>query len=203
MSKAFRLGVFIVLTLAVFAAGIFWIGSKHFLFERTYRLNADFQNVAGLNNGAAVRVGGVHQGTVKRIDLPRRPGDKVRVEMDLKGITRDVVRKDSLAHIRSEGLIGDNYVEISFGSAQAKKVSDGDTIATEPPLQISDLIRKTNSILDSAGGAMQDVNATADNLRAISSKINQGSGTMGALINDKSTRTSTRRPPRCKRTWRP
>jgi phospholipid/cholesterol/gamma-HCH transport system substrate-binding protein len=186
MSKALRLGVFIVVTLALFAAGVFWIGSKRFLFEHTYRLNADFKNVAGLNDGAEVRVGGIHQGTVKRIDLPRNPTDKVRVEMDLKGGTREVVRKDSLASIRSEGLVGDKYVEITFGSDQSQKVDEGDTIATEPPLEIADLIKKTNAMLDSANGAVQEVGATAGNLKEISGKINQGTGTMGAFINDKS-----------------
>src|SRR5437762_6048480 len=80
MSRAFRLGVFIVATLLIFAAGIFWIGGKQFLFSSTYRLNADFQSVAGLSDGAEVRVGGIHQGTVKRIDLPSRPDQKVRSE---------------------------------------------------------------------------------------------------------------------------
>src|SRR6266542_1797726 len=185
MSRAFRLGVFIVATLLIFAAGIFWIGSKKFLFSSTYRLNADFQNVGGLIEGAEVHVGGIHQGTVKHIDLPRRPIDKVRVVMDLKGATREVIKKDSVAAIRSEGLIGDKYVEISFGSDQAPKVNRGDTIQSEPPLEISDLIKKTNSILDSAGAAMKSVDDTANNLKIISSKINQGSGTVGALINDK------------------
>jgi phospholipid/cholesterol/gamma-HCH transport system substrate-binding protein len=186
MSTAFRLGVFIVAALAIFCAGVFWIGSKRFLFTTTYRLNAEFPNVAGLNDGAEVRVGGIHEGTVKRIDLPRRPGDKVRVELDMKSATRDVVKKDSVAAIRSEGLVGDKYVEISFGSDQAAKVNNGDTIQTEPPLEISDLIKKTNTILDSAKDAMQEVDATAGNLQAVSGKINQGSGTLGALINDKS-----------------
>jgi phospholipid/cholesterol/gamma-HCH transport system substrate-binding protein len=186
MSKSFRLGVFIFSMLAIFAAGIFWIGSKRYLFEHTYRLNADFENVAGLNNGAEVRVGGIHQGTVTRIELPRHPGEKVRVVMHLKGATRNVLRKDSLAAIRSEGLVGDKYVEISFGSDRAQKVADGDTIGAEPPLQISDLMKKTNAILDSANGAIENMGATAGNLKAISGKINQGSGTVGALINDKS-----------------
>src|SRR5271169_1663791 len=51
MSKAFRLGVFIVAMLLIFAAGVYWIGSKQFLFTSTYRLNAEFTNVAGLNGG--------------------------------------------------------------------------------------------------------------------------------------------------------
>src|SRR3954453_21824643 len=154
MSKAFRLGLFIVSTLIIFGAGIFWIGSREFRFTSTYRLNADFQNVAGLGDGAAVRVGGIHQGTVHRVLLPQRPDQKVRVEMDLRGATRNVIRKDSLAAIRTEGLVGDQYVEIGFGSQGAPGVRNGDTIGSEPPLQISDMMKKTNTILDSTASAL-------------------------------------------------
>ena len=73
MSRAFRLGLFIVATLLILAAGVFLIGEKRFLFRRTYRLKAEFQNVVGLNNGADVRVGGIHLGTVKYISLPNGP----------------------------------------------------------------------------------------------------------------------------------
>lgn len=185
MSRALRLGIFIVAALLVLTAGVFLIGSKEFLFTSTYRLNAEFQNVAGLNDGAEVRVAGLHEGTVKRIDLPGRPGQKVRVVMDLKGPTRDVIKKDSLAAIKSEGLVGDKYVEISFGTEDAPKVQSGDTIQSEPPLDISDLVKKTNGLLDAAGSVMQKVDNSAGDLSAITSKINQGRGTIGALINDK------------------
>jgi phospholipid/cholesterol/gamma-HCH transport system substrate-binding protein len=179
MSKAFRLGAFIITALLIFAGGIFWIGSKRFLFRSTYVLNADFENVAGLTDGAEVRVSGMHEGTVKRKELPQRPDGKVRVVMNLKSVTREVIKKDSVAAIKSEGLVGDKYVEISFGSNESPKVNDGDTIQTEPPLEIADLVKKTNVILDSAKGA-------AENLQSISSKINRGAGTMGALVNDRS-----------------
>src|SRR5215472_8288175 len=106
MSGSFRLGVFIAATLLAFAGGVFWIGNKQLMFSSTYRLNADFQNVAGLGNGAEVRVGGIHEGTVERIELPSRPDEKVRVVMDLKGATRNVIKKDSVAAIRAEGLVG-------------------------------------------------------------------------------------------------
>ncbi len=185
MSRTLRLGLFIVTALLIFAAGIFWIGHQRLLFSSTYRLNADFQNVAGLNDGAGVRVAGIHEGTVSRIDLPKHPNEKVRVVMDLQKGTREVIKKDSVAAIRSEGLVGDKYVEIAFGSEQAAKVKDDDIIESEPPLQMSDLVKKADSILNSAQGVMDSVNDTADNLRSISGKINQGRGTMGALINDR------------------
>jgi phospholipid/cholesterol/gamma-HCH transport system substrate-binding protein len=185
MSRAFRLGIFIVATLLIFAAGVFWIGNKQFLFHSTYRLQAEFQNVAGLNGGAEVRVGGIHEGTVRQIQLPVRPNEKVRVLMDMVGATRSVIKNDSVATIRSEGLVGDKFVEISFGSEKAPKVKDDDTIQGEPPLQISDLLAKTSEVLDTTKGAIDNVNQTASNLNSITTKINQGQGSIGAFINDK------------------
>src|SRR5438445_13102505 len=85
MSREVRLGVFIVATLLIFAAGVFWIGKKQFLFNSTYRLQADFQNVAGLNGGAEVHVGGIHEGTVRQIQLPLRPHEKEPGRMDMAG----------------------------------------------------------------------------------------------------------------------
>jgi len=178
MSKTLRLGIFITVTLAIFAAGIFWIGNAQFRFTSTYRVNAYFQNVAGLTEGASVRVGGLHQGTVRHIVLPKRPDQKVRVEMDLAGPSRQVIKQDSVASIQTEGLVGDQYVEITFGSTGAPDIRDGATIASEPPLQISDIIKKTNGILDS----VQDA---TNNLDGITAKLNGGKGSVGALLNSR------------------
>jgi phospholipid/cholesterol/gamma-HCH transport system substrate-binding protein len=174
-----------VAALAIFAAGVFLIGEKQFLFHRTYRLNAAFDTVAGLTGGAAVRVGGIHKGTVRQIDLPSRPDSKITVEMDLETATRDVVKKDSRASIQAEGLIGDKYVEVSFGSSEAPKVNDGDTIGSESPLEVSALVKKADGILNQMQGAMKDMGQTAGNLNAVTSKINEGKGTLGALVNDR------------------
>jgi outer membrane protein OmpA-like peptidoglycan-associated protein len=64
-------------------------------------------------------------------------------------------------------------------------VQDGDTIVSEPPLAIADLIKKTDAILDSSQEALGNVTVATANLSAISVKINQGQGTIGALVNDK------------------
>ena len=99
--------------------------------------------------------------------------------------TRSVIKNDSVATIQSEGLVGDKFVEISFGSDKSPKVKDGDTIQGQPPLQISDLLNKTSEVLDTTKGAIDNVNQTASNLNSITTKINQGEGSIGALINDK------------------
>jgi outer membrane protein OmpA-like peptidoglycan-associated protein len=138
MSRAFRLGLFIVTTLLILAAGVFLIGKKRFLFRHTYRLEAGFQNVAGLDNGAGVRVGGIHLGTVKYISLPSGPNGKLTVVMDMADSTKNIVRQDSVATIKTEGLLGDKYVEVSFGSEKAGAIESGDTIRGETPVDFSD-----------------------------------------------------------------
>src|SRR5258708_7607699 len=164
MSREFRLGLFIVITLGILVVGVFLIGSKQVLFHSTYRVNAEFHNVSGLTLGADVRVGGIQKGTVRRIDLPTRPDGNVTVVMDLKSETRSIVKRDSLAAIKSEGMVGDKYVEISFGSPAGQRLKDGDTIGSEPPIDISDLFNKANQILDTTQTAIKNVQDTAANM---------------------------------------
>jgi phospholipid/cholesterol/gamma-HCH transport system substrate-binding protein len=189
MSRAARLGAFIIATLAILAAGVFIIGSKQYLFSPTYRLKAQFATVVGLDAGAEVRIAGVHTGTVREIDLPSRPTDKVTVLMDLQRSTHAIVKQDSVASIETEGLLGNEYVAISFGSAQAANVKDNDMIGSEPPLVIADLMKKADGILVTSQAALNNVTVVTANLSSISTKINQGEGTIGALVNDKKVYT--------------
>src|SRR5574340_705518 len=185
MSRTFRLGLVIVGGLLVLATGIFLIGDKEFLFSPTYTLKAQYQNVSGLMDGSDVRVGGVHEGTVKRIELPQRPDGKVTLMMEMHSATRSILKKDSVASIKSQGMLGDKYVEISFGSDNAGPLKDGDTIASATTMDISDLVQKADQLLDTSKGAMQNIAGTAEDLKSVSGKINSGKGTVGALINDK------------------
>jgi phospholipid/cholesterol/gamma-HCH transport system substrate-binding protein len=185
MSRAARLGAFIVATLAILAAGVFIIGSKQYLFSSTYQLKAQFDNVEGLDAGGDVRVGGVHVGTVHDIVLPHKPGEKVTVVMDLGKSTHQIIKQDSVVSIETEGLLGNQYLAISFGSAGTADVRDGEIIASQPPLEMSDLLKKSSEILDGSQQAIQNATRATANLDSISAKINNGYGTAGALVNDK------------------
>jgi phospholipid/cholesterol/gamma-HCH transport system substrate-binding protein len=185
MSRSARLGAFIVATLAILVVGVFIIGSKQYLFSSTYQLKAQFDNVAGLDAGGDVRVGGVHSGTVRNILLPHKPGEKVTVVMDLGKSTHEIIKQDSVATIETEGLLGNQYLAITFGSAGTGDVRDGDTIASQPPLEMSDLLKKTGDILNSSQQAIQNATQATANLDSISAKIDGGKGTAGALVNDK------------------
>jgi phospholipid/cholesterol/gamma-HCH transport system substrate-binding protein len=185
MSRVARLGAFIVVTLAVLAAGVFVIGSQEYLFSSTYRLKTQFDNVAGLSVGGDVQVGGVHSGTVRSIELPHKPGDKIIVTMDLNKSTQEIIKHDSVASIETEGMLGNQFVAISFGSAGQAEVTNGETIQGEQPLLMADLLKKTNGILDGSQQAIQNATLATSHLNSVSAKIDSGQGTVGSLVNDK------------------
>lgn len=189
MSQNFRLGIFIVITLAILATAVFLVGNRESLFRSSYRVKADFANVAGLNEGADVRVGGIRKGSVKDIRLPNRPDGKVEVLMDLARDTQSIVKTDSVASIQSEGLLGDKYVEITFGSVDAAGLRGGETLGSQPPLDISDLFVRANQLLGTAQSSLENIQSATANINDISTKINHGQGTVGALINDKTIYT--------------
>lgn len=156
MSTAFRVGVLVVLALVFLCVGIFLIGDKDLLFAPTYILKADFQNVGGLNGGAEVRVGGIHEGTVEQINLPSQPNGNVTIVMKLRDSTRNLIKKDSHASIKTEGLLGDKYVEVSFGSAKAGDVGNGDTIGSDKPEDMAEQARMLSDEASQGIGAFRD-----------------------------------------------
>ena len=185
MSRLARLGAFIVVTLVILAAGVFLIGSQEYLFRSTYPLRAQFDNVAGLSSGADVQVGGVHSGTVQSITLPHKPGEKVTVLMNLNKSTHEIIKQDSVASIETEGMLGNQYVAISFGSDGQGEVKDGQIIQSEAPLEMTELLKKASGILDSSQLAIQNTTLATAHLNSVSAKIDSGKGTVGALVNDK------------------
>ncbi|HZL52292.1 MAG TPA: MlaD family protein [Terracidiphilus sp.] len=185
MSRVARLGAFIFVTLTILAAGVFIIGSKEYLFRSTYQLKAQFDNVAGLAEGADVQVGGVHSGMVRNIVLPHKPGEQVTVIMDLNRSTHEIIKKDSVASIETAGVLGNQFIAISFGSSGQAEVRDGEIIASAPPLVLADLFKKTSGILDSSQQAINNATLATAHLNSVSAKIDSGQGTVGALVNDK------------------
>jgi phospholipid/cholesterol/gamma-HCH transport system substrate-binding protein len=184
MPRTVRLGMFVLGALSILAVGIFLIGSHQGLFQSGYTLKAAFANVSGLQNGAEVRVGGIDEGTVKLIQLPTKPGEKVTVVMSMAKPTRSVIKRDSSAAIRTEGMVGAKFVEISFGSEDAPPVHDGDTIPSEAPVDFGDLLKKASTIMDSTSVLTSHLADAAVNMDAITGKINGGKGSLGQLVND-------------------
>src|SRR5262249_26239948 len=79
MKQSIRLGAFVLISLAILALFVFLVGSTESKFQSNDRLQAQFQNVSGLEEGADVRIGGLRKGTVRKIVLPSSADGKMTV----------------------------------------------------------------------------------------------------------------------------
>jgi outer membrane protein OmpA-like peptidoglycan-associated protein len=105
--------------------------------------------------------------------------------MDLNRSTHEIIKKDSVASIETAGVLGNQFIAISFGSSGQAEVRDGEIIASAPPLVLADLFKKTSGILDSSQQAINNATLATAHLNSVSAKIDSGQGTVGALVNDK------------------
>jgi outer membrane protein OmpA-like peptidoglycan-associated protein len=105
--------------------------------------------------------------------------------MDLDNSTHEIIKHDSVATIETAGLLGNQYIAISFGSAGQAEVKDGEVIESEPPLLMADLLKKTNGILESSQQAVTNTTEATAHMNSITAKVDSGQGTVGALVNDK------------------
>ena len=154
--RSLRLGIFIVVALLILGAGVFIIGDKEFMFSSSYRLKAQFQDVSGLKSGADVRVAGLRQGTIDRIELPSPPDRKVTVVMKMHRPTRDILHKDSVASIKTEGILGDKFMDVSLGSQNGAAVTDGDVIRAEPTVDMAEVANGIAMQTQSALGVLKE-----------------------------------------------
>src|SRR3970040_63675 len=106
-----KLGIFISLGITVFIAAIYFIGEKQQLFRSTFRLSGVFADVAGLQAGNNVRLSGINVGTIENIVMIS--DTSVRVEILVDESIRKFIKKDAIAIIGSEGLMGNKILIIN------------------------------------------------------------------------------------------
>ena len=132
-------GLFMIIGFAAFVYLALQLGEVSFLSSsRTYVLKAEFTNVSGVKKGASVQVAGVVVGEVTPIEL----GDDAYAILSLQVDNSLKVPTDSMASVKSQGIIGDKYIQLSLGGSE-ELFKPGDlTVDTESSLDIESLISK-------------------------------------------------------------
>lgn len=134
-------GVFVLLGLICVAYLTIKLGKMEFFSGQGYELSARFDSVSGLRVGADVEMSGVPVGRVVSISLdpdPLRSQAVVRLKLDKDFQLSD----DSIASVKTSGLIGDKYVSLSRGGSDKKLASGGTITETESSVDLGSLISK-------------------------------------------------------------
>jgi phospholipid/cholesterol/gamma-HCH transport system substrate-binding protein len=194
-TSSLSVGIFVVGGLALFGIGLFVIGDRHQAFARHSEYYSEFVNLAGLANGAKVRVGGMDAGQVVAIDVPDSPSSRFRVKWRIDAKLRGLVRADSVVTVDTEGIVGGTYLAVRPGSAQARQAGALATIPSKEPIELAALLERGNGLLSDADGIVKEVsgklNGALDGVTTAVSNVNdvvvalkEGRGAAGMLLSD-------------------
>ena len=177
MARQARLGLLVTLGLLALVAGIFIIGAQKNLFADTFTIQADFNDVAGLQNGADVFYNGISVGRVERVQLPDAPGEPISVRLAIKEEARQLLRSDSKAAIQTDGLVGNVIVSLTDGSPGLPPIQEGGRIQGVDPFALAEVtdrlftsVSRFDSVTVALAGIMNDVRG--------------GEGTVGRFLYD-------------------
>ncbi len=132
-------GIFVVVCLLAVAYLTFKIGDVSFLGDRSYSLFAKFTSVSGLKVGSSVEMVGIEIGRVAGFSMDQI--DQVAV-VELRVGNEYKVYDDAIATIKSNGLLGDKFLNIEPGGGGDPLQPDGIISDTEPPVDFLELISK-------------------------------------------------------------
>ncbi len=177
-----RVGMVLIVALAILGVGVFFIGNVGDQFANRYRLITLMESAAGLVVGAPVQVAGQNVGQVVDVQFIRpedRPatGEAVAVALGVNVRVQDQIRADSRARVRTQGLLGDRLIDIEPGSPDQRILTEGDTLAAAPAISYDEL-------LGQAADAIESLTRLSTDLSVTLAGVADGEGSLGQLLVD-------------------
>lgn len=195
-----KVGIFVLVLLCALIGTLWVLGGSTDMFENRYTLNGKFGDVAGLKEGAVVRLAGWDVGEVSKISFSDDLAQKeMLVEMKVMERYRPRIRQDSEARIETEGVLGDKYISITIGSPDQPEMANGQWLSTRNPLNLleyqkkaTDLLASTESIsrkVDLLLGSDQEAAQASlarsfNHIEAMLAQAEKGKGLLHTLIYD-------------------
>lgn len=154
-----KVGIFVLISLLIFVVFVFALGKESSFFKKSYKVQTSFTNTAGLSEGAAVRLSGLRIGTVKEIKFPEGPENNfiiVTMDVSQEGIRR--IGSDAVATIRTEGLLGDKYIEILKGTTSLpERIPDVVRIKSYTPPELEKLLGQSEELVNNITSISQNL----------------------------------------------
>ncbi|OFY85206.1 MAG: hypothetical protein A3F72_05355 [Bacteroidetes bacterium RIFCSPLOWO2_12_FULL_35_15] len=174
ISRNIRLGALVIASMCLIIVALYLIGIKQNLFGSTFRITAKFHNVNGLMSGNNVRFSGINVGTVESVEIV--DDSSVNVTMIIEENIRIFIKKNSLASVGTDGLMGNKLVNINSSKNHSQSVVDGDVLKTVSPIETEEMFRTLNATND-------NLKYITGDLKNITNKINSPN-TLWSLLMD-------------------
>jgi len=156
VSTELKVGIFALLVIVILTYMTFKVGKLPFIWEKGYRLYAEFDDIVGLDERSRIKIAGVDAGIVEQINIA---DGKARLTLLINPDIK--VYKNAKAKLKMSGLLGDRYLSIATGTPDNSQLKSGDTITNVLPSADVDALL---SELTSAATYVSDL---AENLKDV------------------------------------
>ena len=170
-----KLGIFVVTGLILLIVAVYLIGQNQNMFKKTFSISANFNNVSGLMKGNIVRYSGINIGTVRNINMIN--DSTIQVDMNIEETMVKHIKKNAIATIGTDGLVGNMIVNIIPGGGNEPSVVSGDVIPTYTKIGTEDMLNTISTTNENAAILTAKLLKVAD-------AMSDDKGTLGMLIND-------------------
>jgi phospholipid/cholesterol/gamma-HCH transport system substrate-binding protein len=187
-----RVGLLVALAIAILILVIFAVSGDISLpgLTKTTAVKTEMNSVDGLRKGAEVRLSGLKVGSVKDISfsnqIPSDPNaqNNIEVVMEIDGNIDgrpavERIRSDSMAVLKTAGVLGDNVIDITPGTLNGSPIKDGDRIKSQEQKTVGDIINASQT-------AVGNLNQISDDIKAMTGRLRDGRGSLGKFLNDES-----------------
>lgn len=172
-SRNIRLGIFVIVGTTLLIIALYIIGSKQNLFGSTFKISARFNDVNGLMKGNNVRFAGINVGTVESVDIVT--DTSVNVIMIIENNAQKYIKKNAVASVGTDGLMGNKLVNINSVNAESPIVEENDVLQSLKPVEMDKMVRT----LDVTN---ENIKVISTNLRNITDKINSKNSLWNLLM---------------------
>ena len=179
-----KLGIMVIGGALLFTLAVYLIGDKQSLFQKNFEISSVFKSVRGLRLGDNVRYLGIDAGNVKTIEMINDTAIRITMKLDVK--TKQYIKKNAVAKISTDGLVGDMVVNIEPGIGFSEGIEDNDVIQAFDPVG-------TAQILSTLSETNENAAMLTAGILQITNSINDGKGTLGMLVYDTETANDIRK----------
>ena len=176
-----KLGVFVITGFALLIVAVYLIGENQNMFKKTFSITANFNNVSGLMKGNNVRYSGINIGNVKNITMVN--DSTIKVDMNIEEKMVQHIKKNAIATIGTDGLVGNMIVNIIPGGGNEPIVVSGDVIQSYTKIGTEDMLNTLSTTNENAA-------LLTAKLLKVAEAMSDDKGTLGMLINDATVATN-------------